>query len=112
MLRAAGAAEVHMRITSPPITDPCYYGIDMASRAELIGADMDVDQIREFIGADSLHYLSLDGLIDAVPQPAEALCTACFTGRYPIPVPAEEARRSQVAFDLGAVTGPGAGGGV
>jgi amidophosphoribosyltransferase len=59
---------------------------------------MDVEQIRAFVGADSLHYLSLDGLIDAVPQPAEALCTACFTGRYPIPVPAEEARLSQIAL--------------
>jgi amidophosphoribosyltransferase len=107
MLRAAGAAEVHLRITSPPITDPCYYGIDMASRAELIGADMDVEQIRAFVGADSLHYLSLDGLIDAVPQPAEALCTACFTGRYPIPVPAEEARSSQVALDLDLALGRG-----
>jgi amidophosphoribosyltransferase len=100
MLRAAGAAEVHLRITSPPITDPCYYGIDMASRAELIGADMDVEQIRAFVGADTLHYLSLDGLVDAVPQPADALCSACFTGRYPIPVPAEEARLSQVRLDL------------
>jgi amidophosphoribosyltransferase len=100
MLRAAGAAEVHLRITSPPITDPCYYGIDMATRAELIGADMDVEQIRAFVDADTLHYLSLDGLISAVPQEADALCTACFTGRYPIPVPAEEARLAQVAFDL------------
>ncbi len=100
MLRAAGAAEVHLRITSPPITDPCYYGIDMASRAELIGADMDIEQIRAFVGADSLHYLSLDGLIDAVPQPADELCTACFTGRYPIPVPSEDERQAQIAFDL------------
>jgi len=100
MLRAAGAAEVHLRITSPPITDPCYYGIDMATRAELIGADMDIEQIRAFVDADSLHYLSLDGLIDAVPQPRERLCTACFTGDYPIPVPAEEARLAQIAFDL------------
>jgi amidophosphoribosyltransferase len=100
MLRAAGAAEVHLRITSPPITDPCYYGIDMATRAELIGADMDVEQIRAFVGADSLHYLSLDGLVDAVPQTRERLCTACFTGEYPIAVPAEEARLAQIAFDL------------
>jgi amidophosphoribosyltransferase len=100
MLRVAGAAEVHLRITSPPITDPCYYGIDMASRAELIGADMTIEQIRAFVDADTLHYLSLDGLIDSVPQPADELCTACFTGRYPIPVPAEEARLSQIAFDL------------
>jgi amidophosphoribosyltransferase len=100
MLRAAGAAEVHLRITSPPITDPCYYGIDMATRAELIGADMDVEQIRAFVEADSLHYLSLDGLIDAVPQTADELCSACFTGRYPIPVPSEEARSAQYRLDL------------
>jgi len=101
MLRGAGAAEVHLRITSPPITDPCYYGIDMATRAELIGADLDVEQIRAFVDADSLHYLSLDGLIDAVPQPAERLCAACFTGSYPIPVPAEDARAAQAALELG-----------
>jgi amidophosphoribosyltransferase len=101
MLRGAGAAEVHLRITSPPITDPCYYGIDMATRAELIGADLDVEQIRAFVGADTLHYLSLGGLVDAVPQPRSALCTACFTGEYPIPVPAEEARAAQAALELG-----------
>ena len=106
MLRGAGAAEVHLRITSPPITDPCYYGIDMATRAELIGADLDVEQIRAFVDADSLHYLSLDGLIDAVPQPAERLCTACFTGSYPIPVPAEDARAAQAALELGLGDGP------
>jgi amidophosphoribosyltransferase len=106
MLRGAGAAEVHLRITSPPITDPCYYGIDMATRAELIGADLDVEQIRAFVDADSLHYLSLDGLIDAVPQPAERLCAACFTGSYPIPVPAEDARAAQAALELGLGDGP------
>lgn len=106
MLRGAGAAEVHLRITSPPITDPCYYGIDMATRAELIGADLDVEQIRAFVDADSLHYLSLDGLIDAVPQPAERLCAACFTGSYPIPVPAEDARVAQAALELGLGDGP------
>jgi amidophosphoribosyltransferase len=92
MLRAAGAAEVHLRITSPPVAHPCYYGIDMASRAELIGADLDTEQVRAFIGADSLHHISLDALIESTPTPRSALCTACFTGDYPIPVPAEEAR--------------------
>jgi amidophosphoribosyltransferase len=61
---------------------------------------MDVEQIRAFVGADTLHYLSLDGLIDAVPQSADELCSACFTGRYPIPVPAEEARLTQSRLDL------------
>jgi amidophosphoribosyltransferase len=68
MLRSAGAAEVHLRITSPPIANPCYYGIDMASRAELIGADLSLDEIRDFIGCDSLHYISLDRLIDSTPN--------------------------------------------
>ena len=90
MLRAAGAAEVHLRITSPPIKNPCYYGIDMASRTELIGADLTVEEIRAFVEADSLHYISLDGLVDCTPQPKERLCRACFDGQYPIPVPGEQ----------------------
>jgi amidophosphoribosyltransferase len=102
MLRAAGAAEVHLRITSPPVAHPCYYGIDMASRAELIGADLDVEQVRAFVGADSLHYLSLDGLIGATPTPRGRSCTACFSGDYPIPVPAEDARLAQARLDVGA----------
>ncbi len=100
MLRSAGAAEVHLRITSPPIANPCYYGIDMASRAELIGADLSIDEIRDFIGCDSLHYISLDGLIDSTPNRREALCTACFTGEYPIPVPGEHEQLAQIKFDF------------
>ncbi len=100
MLRAAGAAQVHLRITSPPIANPCYYGIDMASRAELVGADLGVDEICEFVGADSLHYISLDGLIAATPTAREQLCTACFSGEYPIPVPAEEERLAQIQFEF------------
>jgi amidophosphoribosyltransferase len=91
MLRAAGAAEVHMRITSPPIAHPCYYGIDMATRAQLIGADMSEDEIRDYIGADSLHYITLDGLVSATPNERPGLCTACFSGQYPIPVAGEHA---------------------
>jgi amidophosphoribosyltransferase len=94
MLRAAGAAEVHLRITSPPIKNPCYYGIDMASRAELIGADLTVEEIRAFVDADSLHYISLDGLVDCTPRPKERLCRACFDGEYPIPVPGEAAAKA------------------
>ena len=100
MLRAAGAAEVHLRITSPPIAHPCYYGIDMASRAELIGADLAIDEIREFIGCDSLHYITLDGLIDATPNERDGLCTACFSGEYPIPVPGEHEQLAQIKFDF------------
>jgi amidophosphoribosyltransferase len=104
MLRSAGAAEVHLRITSPPIAHPCYYGIDMASRAELIGADLDVESIRAFLGADSLHYISLDGLVESVPTPADALCTACFSGEYPVPVPDEHEQLAQIKFDFDTLT--------
>ncbi|MBC7442429.1 MAG: amidophosphoribosyltransferase [Ramlibacter sp.] len=87
MLREAGAAEVHVRISSPPITWPCFYGIDFASRAELIATGLGVDEVRQAIGADSLGYLSPEGMIAATEQPPERLCTACFTGVYPIPLP-------------------------
>lgn len=87
MLREAGAAEVHVRISSPPITWPCFYGIDFASRAELIATGLSVDEIRQSIGADSLGYLSQEGMVEATGQPRSSLCTACFTGEYPIPLP-------------------------
>ncbi len=92
MLRSAGAAEVHLRISCPPIANPCYYGIDMATRAELIGADMDPGEIRDFVGADSLHFLSLEATIEATPEDGGQLCRACFDGEYPIPVPEEDQR--------------------
>jgi amidophosphoribosyltransferase len=91
MLREAGAAEVHLRITSPPVRNPCFYGIDMATRAELIGSDLTVDEIRDFVGADSLAYLSLGALVATTRRPASSLCRACFDGHYPIPVPGEQA---------------------
>jgi amidophosphoribosyltransferase len=87
LLRDAGAAEVHTRITSPPIMNPCFYGVDMASRAELIAAHKNVDQIREHIGADSLGFLSIEGTIAATRMPEGGQCTACFTGDYPSEVP-------------------------
>lgn len=90
MLRESGAVEVHVRISSPPVTWPCFYGIDFASRAELIASGMDVEGIRRSIGADSLGYLSLDGLVAATEQPKTRLCLACFDGRYPIELPAEQ----------------------
>ena len=91
MLREAGAAEIHIRISSPPVLWPCFYGIDFATRAELIATSMSVEQIRESIGADSLGYLSVDGMVEATGQPRSELCTACFTGDYPIPPPTEGA---------------------
>jgi amidophosphoribosyltransferase len=87
MLREAGAREVHVRISSPPVTWPCFYGIDFASRAELVAPGLAVDEIRQSIGADSLAYVSLDGLVGATEQPLDRLCTACFTGTYPIALP-------------------------
>jgi amidophosphoribosyltransferase len=86
MLREAGAVEVHVRISSPPVKWPCFYGIDFASRAELIANGLDVDGVRASINADSLGYVSEQGLVAATEQPATRLCTACFTGQYPIPL--------------------------
>ncbi|MBK1784822.1 amidophosphoribosyltransferase [Prauserella cavernicola] len=87
MLREAGALEVHVRIASPPVRWPCFYGIDFASRAELVANGADLDGIRRSIGADSLGYVSLDGLVAASEQPRTRLCAACFDGEYPIDLP-------------------------
>ncbi|WP_265445607.1 amidophosphoribosyltransferase [Flexivirga meconopsidis] len=87
MLREAGAAEVHVRISSPPVKWPCFYGIDFATRAELIATGLGVEEIRASIGADSLGYISEDGMIAATDQPPTQLCSACFTGEYPIALP-------------------------
>jgi amidophosphoribosyltransferase len=89
MLREAGALEIHVRISSPPVEWPCYYGIDFASRAELIASGLEIEEIRRSIGADSLSYVSLEGLIAATTIAEEKLCTACFTGKYPISVPTD-----------------------
>jgi amidophosphoribosyltransferase len=89
ILRRAGAKEVHMRICAPPICYPCFFGVDMATRRELIAAHKTVPQICEFIGADSLGYLSLDGLFKSIGLPRKMFCDACFTGDYPIAVQLE-----------------------
>ena len=90
MLREAGASEVHVRISSPPVMWPCFYGIDFASRAELIASGMGVEEIRSSIGADSLAFVSLEGLTAASGQRADRLCRACFDGAYPIAIPQPE----------------------
>ncbi|MQA12544.1 MAG: amidophosphoribosyltransferase [Pseudonocardiaceae bacterium] len=90
MLREAGALEVHVRIASPPVRWPCFYGIDFASRAELVANGADIEGIRRSIGADTLGYISLDGLVAASDQPRSRLCAACFDGEYPIPLPEDE----------------------
>jgi amidophosphoribosyltransferase len=89
ILRKAGAREIHMRICAPPIRYPCFFGVDMATRRELIAAQKSIPEICEFIGADTLGYLSIDGLIKAVDLPRDNFCLACFTGDYPIPVQLE-----------------------
>ncbi len=87
MLREAGAREVHVRISSPPVRWPCFYGIDFATRAELIAAGLDASEVCASLGADSLGYISEAGMIEATRQPVQNLCTACFTGHYPTPAP-------------------------
>jgi len=89
LLRRAGAKQVHMRICAPPIRYPCFFGVDMATHWELIAARKTVAEVRDFIGADSLGHLSIDGLIKAVGLPKDIFCMACFTGDYPIPVQLE-----------------------
>jgi amidophosphoribosyltransferase len=87
MLREAGAAEVHVRISSAPVTWPCFYGIDFATRAELVASGLGTEEIRVSIGADSLGYVSLDGMVEATRVSRDRLCTACFTGEYPVALP-------------------------
>ena len=89
LIRKANAKEVHMRVCAPPIRFPCHFGVDLASRTELIAAKMSLDDIRQFIGADSLGYLSVEGLLASVNSRSDSFCSACFTGRYPIPVQLE-----------------------
>jgi amidophosphoribosyltransferase len=85
-LRRAGAKEIHMRVSCPPIRHPCFFGIDFPTPTELIANGRTVEQIREFIEVDSLAYLSLEGMLAAMGKPAENYCTACWSGNYPIPV--------------------------
>ena len=89
MVRAAGAKTVHLRVSSPPVTGPCYYGIDTPSREELIAANMNKDEIAVHLGVDSLGYLSLDGMLDSVPNGPHGFCHACFSGDYPTAPPTD-----------------------
>jgi len=92
LIRQAGAAEVHFRIASPPITGPCWYGIDTPSKSELIAANHDVEEIRRHLGVESLGYLSLDGMLRAAGGDPAEFCHACFSGDYPTAVPDEDTR--------------------
>ena len=89
MLREVGAKEVHLRISSPPYRWPCFYGLDTGTRSELIAADLEVGEICDYLGADSLAYLSLDALKKATGVPGAGFCDACLTGDYPVPVPGQ-----------------------
>ena len=99
MLREAGAREVHLRISSPPIKWPCFYGIDMPNQNELIAARLDVDGTLKHIGADSLAHLSLERTLEATQIPKDSFCTACFSSRYPVEVPSEQLRSKHVLED-------------
>ena len=85
-LRQAGAKEVHMRVACPPLVCPCFYGVDFPTKEELLASSRSMDEIREFLGVDSIGYLSLDGLLDCMSMPADNYCTACWSGQYKIPV--------------------------
>ena len=98
LLREAGVAEVHMRLTSPPVVWPCFYGIDTDTQDQLIAANHSLDEVREFIGADSLAYLALEDLVESTGRPADEFCRACFDGEYPIEVP-EAMRRGKLRLE-------------
>jgi amidophosphoribosyltransferase len=96
MVRDAGAAEVHVRISAPPTRWPCHYGIDTPTRGELIASEHSVEEIRRYVEADSLAYLSLDGMLGSVSGPRDSYCTACWTGDYRVPISAEDKRQAEL----------------
>jgi amidophosphoribosyltransferase len=98
LLRDAGATEVHVRVTAPPVVWPCFYGIDTDTQEQLIAANQSIEEIRDFIGADSLAYLSVDDMVTSCGGSADQYCTACFTGEYPIPIP-ESVQRGKLALE-------------
>ncbi len=100
MIRDAGATEIHLRISSPPYQWPCFYGIDTAARKDLIAYQKTVEEIRAYNGADSLAYISMDNLIEAVGSPKSGFCRACFDGEYPITIP-DDVRYTKLLFESG-----------
>jgi amidophosphoribosyltransferase len=98
MVRAAGAKEVHVRISGPPTVSPCFYGVDTPRRSELIAATHTLDEIRDFLEADSIGYLSLEGLLSAVGPDCGSYCSSCYTGVYPVEIPRDEATYLQLAL--------------
>ena len=99
MLREAGAAEVHLRISSPPYRWPCFFGMDTGTQAELLAADLTVSEVRDYIGCDTLAYLDLDRLLTATGAASSGFCSACLTGEYPIPVPLRVAARTEIVAE-------------
>jgi len=100
MVRAAGAKEVHLRISCPPTISPCFYGVDTPRTSELIAATHTLNEIREFVEADSVAYLSLEGLLSAVGTERSAYCSSCYTGRYPVAIPSDESSYLQLTLKL------------
>jgi len=100
MVRAAGAKEVHVRISCPPTISPCFYGVDTPQRSELIGATHTLDEITTFLDADTVAYLSLEGLLSAVGKERSSYCSSCYTGRYPVAIPQDQATYLQLALKL------------
>ena len=114
MLREAGVAEVHLRVTSPPIKWSCFYGIDTGAQGELLAANLNLEEIRDYLDVDSLAYITLDRLISSTGAPGAGFCDACFTGEYPVEVPVdlrkgvlESADLPDPSDHLGIVTTPG-----
>jgi len=100
MIKAAGAREVHVRISCPPTISPCYYGVDTPRRSELIAATHTLEEIRKYLEADSLCYLSLEGLLVGVNSHRSQYCTSCYTGHYPVPFPKDQASQLQLPLKL------------
>ncbi|NIS48649.1 MAG: hypothetical protein GWN61_22595 [candidate division Zixibacteria bacterium] len=90
LLREAGAKEVHIRVSSPPIKHPCFYGLDFPDEDDLIANNMSIEEMREFLGVDSLEYLSIEGMLSASDLEMNDFCSACFSGDYPIPIKENE----------------------
>jgi len=98
MLRDVGVKEIHVRISSPPIRYPCFYGIDTPTRSELIAANCSVEEISRFLDVDTLGYISVEGMLDATGRPARDFCVACFTGDYPVPFNVEPSKLALEGF--------------
>jgi amidophosphoribosyltransferase len=98
MVKAAGAREVHMRISCPPTISPCFYGVDTPRRSELIAATHTLEEIRRYLDAETLSYLSLEGMLDSVGHGRQSYCTSCYTGQYPVAFPRNEAAYLQLTL--------------